>query len=145
MFINWICFVSFASRQKKVKDKISFTILLAPKVSKTVLFFGRIFLFSADISPPNKTADSKIPRSAHSRPSIFSQLYLRKIKIRALKSLWVGLRTMLFRLVLWHFKMLYQDKKFYKRLELLFLLLQGKRNYFLQVLIMLQSIANTKT
>ena len=76
--------------QRKVTKEF-FTILLAPKVSKTVLFFGRIFLFSAHFPPPNKTADSKIPRSARARPSIFSQLYLRKIKIHALKSLCVGL------------------------------------------------------
>ncbi len=89
--------------QRKVTKEF-FTILLATKVSKTVLFFGRIFLFSAHFSPPNKTADSKIPRSARARPSIFSRLYLRKIKVLALKSLRVGLYAMLFRLAQGHFK-----------------------------------------
>ena len=52
----------------------------------------------------------KIPRSARACPSIFSQLYLRKIKIHALKSLCVGLYAMLFRLLPWHFKMLRKNR-----------------------------------
>jgi len=53
------------------------------KVSKTILFFGRIFLFSTLIPSPNKTTAEKTPQSAHPVPSVFSQLYLRKIKIHA--------------------------------------------------------------
>jgi hypothetical protein len=51
------------------------------KVSKTILFFDRIFLFSTLIPALNKTAAEKTPQSAHAIPSVFSQLYLRKIKI----------------------------------------------------------------
>ena len=87
------CFFCFKTKEMK---KISFTILLSSKVSKTVLFFGRIFLFAALFPSPNKTADSKIPQSALACPSIFSQLYLRKIKILALKSLCVGLFKLYF-------------------------------------------------
>jgi len=53
------------------------------KVSKTILFFDRIFLFLTLIPALNKTADEKNPQSAHTNPSFFSQLYLRKIKTRA--------------------------------------------------------------
>ncbi len=107
---NFFTLPNFSLLLQRKVTKESFTILLAPKVSKTVLFFGRIFLFSTHLPPQNKTADSKIPRSARARPSIFSQLYLRKIKIHALKSLCVGLHAILFRLMLWHFKMLRKNR-----------------------------------
>jgi hypothetical protein len=40
------------------------------RVSKTILFFGRIFLFSTLIPSPNITTAEKTPQSAHLFPSV---------------------------------------------------------------------------